>query len=305
MSYIEELVKEYREGKLYTRYKDLVKRLAPQGRPDSFAINELSYMLPEEDEHTSEQIVRLLVDISIKTDPFSKMTLEKYHVEAPLVRDDNVIRVLADQALGRSVIKERCIQVLVENVPHDLLRPYADRIMTAIEKNRRSDLYTLLAKTGDETMYEKLRKTATRLDGTLNPEAAVALATLGDGKLEQKLILVFLNEKDPMEKVSKAQIMAYIGTPGSLYALGSEMRSPLVQVIPGAFARSVRICFIPFLQYAFPLEEELYRPIEKDEDYIRIEKFLERTLGVKWKVERPPFLTEIPLPPGFSYTPPK
>jgi hypothetical protein len=123
--------------------------------------------------------------------------------------------------------------------------------------------------------------------------------------LEQKFIKEFLDENDPMEKAWKAKTMAYIGTPGSLYALGSEMRTPLIQVIPGSFARSIRIDLIAMLQYAFPLEEELYHPIGTDEDYIRIEKFVEQRLGVKWKVERPPFLTELPLPPGFSYTPPK
>jgi hypothetical protein len=106
MSYIEKLVNEYHEGNMYTRHADLLPILTSDGRPDCFAVNQISHILPKEDAHTSEQLVRLLVDISIKTDPFDKMTRDKYNQEAPLVRDEGVIGVLVSQALKHTHISK-------------------------------------------------------------------------------------------------------------------------------------------------------------------------------------------------------
>jgi hypothetical protein len=311
MNHLDKLIERFREGEEYSIYEyekndPLMPRSISDGRPDCFTLNYLENRIQKENDFVSIQIVNFLEDLAVHTDPFNALINRNLKVEmgyiARLVRDESTISILMTKFLkGKGDVQERCYEILHRQVPGDLLLPHTEKLLQELERRHFESLIDLLAKAKPHDALERIRSVFSKRNQTKSLPAQIAMAALGDGKIEQVLIQDFLQEKDPREKISKGNQMADIGTPASIYALASEMRTPLVSVITGALARSVRIELIPALRFALPLAEELYYPIESDADYIRIEKFLEKSLGVKWERERPPYLTILPLPPGFSY----
>ena len=132
-------------------------------------------------------------------------------------------------------------------------------------------------------------------------------AKMGDKEIEKRMISNFLKEEDPEKKGEIALELGYIGSPDCIYALASEMRTPLIVETP-RYAYSVRYKILQGLQWAFP-EEELFNEVllwvkarsianyniarvEKHYGvyYDLVEKWCAQQYQIKWKRERPPFL---------------
>ncbi len=311
MNHLDKLIERFREGEEYSIYEyeknaPLISRSITNGQPDCFTLNYLENRFQKETDFVSIQIANFLEDLAVHTDPFNALINRNLKVEmgyiARLVRDESIISILMTKFLnGKGDLQERCYEILHRQVPGDLLLPHAEKLFQELERRHFEPLIDLLAKAKPSDSLDRIRNVFLRRNQLNNTSAKIAMAALGDGKVEQSMIDDFLQEKKPQEKISKGNQMAYIGTPASIVALGSEMRTPLVDVVPGALARSVRMELIPALRFVLPLAEDLYCRITTDADYIGIEKFLEKELRIKWNKERPPFLTELPLPPGFDY----
>ncbi len=313
MDHLDTLIENFKKGEEYDIYqyeknKPLITRSVRDNRPDCFTLNYLENRIQKENDFVSMQIVNFLEDLAVHADPFNSSINRNLKISmgfvSRIINDESIVSIFVNQLLkdgGSYDFKERVYKILYRQVPAEQLSPYSDRILQRLERQHSESLIYLVAKAKPRDALDRIRSLFSKRRQMDKEPAKIAIAALGDGKIEQELIRDFLEEKSPKEKISKGNKMADIGTHASIYALASELRTPLVFVVDSAFARSIRLELISSLQFALPTAAELYYPIRVDDDYIKVEKYVEKTLGVKWQVDRPPFMTELALAPGFGY----
>lgn len=178
------------------------------------------------------------------------------------------------------------------------LRIHAAQVISAIEHKGNAYEYVLLGKTGCMEAKELLKRS--RRLARASPEGQeLALAMLGDVKLQKELARRFLAERDPDKKDILATQLSLVGSPVTATALAQELRSPLIGTFGSGGRQSFRVSVIRALSLVFPEERILWEPGRRptsDEYYAAIERWAEETLRVKWDRPRPPFFYEEFMP---------
>lgn len=182
-------------------------------------------------------------------------------------------------------------------------RRYAGPAVQKVDEN----LILLLGSTGSSEAKQLLEKwgaaDSSRIASPLS-SINVALAKLGDTKREREVIDAFEKACSPAKRsrgavraaVRHAKVLGYIGQPGSVMALARQYRNPLHYRAEGSdylHVMSLRFAIVNALWRVWPDNEVLCFPYKEmpggEDDYIKVEAWLESYLGVKWRMPRPPF----------------
>ena len=210
------------------------------------------------------------------------------------IRDPKVIAALVETAVARQdPAKEVCLDALVKHVPASLLAPHGETLARSLADAPDETTALAVAKAkpkGGHAALEKAGGTSAHFAASRN--AMLLKAALGDQGAETSLLEAFAAEKDGPGKAALARELALAGTPATLRALGSEIRSPLVYETPSSIARSFRLDVMEALLLAFP-EEAAFQPhrVTNDAGYLAAEEAVTQRLGVTLTAPRPAFLT--------------
>ncbi len=256
------------------------------GKPDLASLQVLGQALAVSEPLVRENIVTLLVDIGLRTDPLTPQGTE-------VLRDPKIIELLASAGLAKADIgREAAMDALRKLVTPTDLAPFKDNIVEALKESPSEEGFLLVAKAKPKkakTLVSELAK----LPAWKNIEAVrIALAALGNTKIEDEFLSALNTAKDGENLVWALGSLALIGTPRSLKAIAEHLRTPYTIHVPGAFEKSVRLNVLEALLYNFPDQPVLYpNNIIEEADYTAAEEFCIKTLGVTFSAPPPPFLT--------------
>jgi len=279
---IKEQIKKFRAGE---EFNGDASAYIVKGQPDSDALRQLREALAKEDDAVREQIFRLIAEIGKRVDPL-------YEKGGDLIRDRSIINILVNDGLSQTgSAMEFCLDQLQYSVPPAILHDYGEALTGRLRQSPDATLLLVIAKAKPAEAREAVDKLMENPGWAKELETRIASAALGNKEIETEFIKTFLETSDPEEKADYARFLGFIGTPGALKALASEMRTDMVLQMTGVSRRSVRIFIIEGLKYNYPDRTFLYdNAVNSDEDYARIEKFCEEEFGVNYTKDRPPFL---------------
>lgn len=226
-----------------------------------------------------EQIVKVLVNIAIQTDPHG--TIAHRQILSILLNDASLH---VDDAYRFAL--ER-ISALASPSALGEFSPIIGRL---VEESPTSELFLVVAKAKAIDALGTMQTLEKDPLWANDDNFRTAQAALGDESIEDLFTVPFRSCTDPKEKVDLAMRLARIGTGSTLALLAQEMRSPLVVHVPGSYQMSIRPEIAKALLYCHPEQTFLAR-IESDEDYERIERWCEFQFGTIWSRPRPAFLT--------------
>jgi hypothetical protein len=213
-----------------------------------------------------------------------------------LLKDEEIIRAIINNRLRDRDGKELTIlMTLSERVPEYILHKFDKELSSLLEEYPNHTLFQIIAKGkcySAKPILEKLLQDERFQNEASRKHLEIALAALGDEKLENKFVNSYKNEKNLLEKAKYVKYLGWIGTEKSLRVLAEDFRTDIIYETKMK-KRSLRIDIQYALIYNFPEEALLRKQIKSDEDYGSIEKFLEKKYGIKWKNDRPPFFTTI------------
>lgn len=212
---------------------------------------------------------------------------------ADALRDPRVIKAMVLYGLAKTDgAKETCLDAMIKHVPPALLAPHGDALSASLSERPDQTTALAVAKAKPASGLAALEKAAKASKWFRESrEAELLRAALGEGVAEGKLLAAFAGEKDPVKKRNFARELGLVGTPATLKALGSALRTPVVYETPSSVAYSQRLDILAALQLAFPAENVLFpNTINDDAGYAAAEAFVEKQLGVTWSSPRPPFL---------------
>jgi hypothetical protein len=199
-------------------------------------------------------------------------------------------------------IRNRVSTVLEELVPAVMLKPYHDRISSAIRQYPDMDGALLL--TGKLLRDEGLSilNSPFMQKYSTSDNYIMASARLGETKAEAALLKAYHDTQDPEEKGALALRLGYASTNATIKLLAAEIRSPEFYYWNQRSRRSLRVDIIEGLHVAFPTEQIFWEPFNRpvnDSYYEAIEQWLTKKLGASWSDDRPPFLyqEDAPIPP--------
>jgi hypothetical protein len=279
----EQYLVEFEKGKPYV--SPLVG-LIVDSQPDVTALKTLERGLSVARENVRLNIVRLLVDLGLTTDPSRASGCEA-------IRNADVIRVLAISGLARAdAARDEAIEALRSFCAQSDLAVYGEVITRTLELAPTQDAFLLVAKAKPPNAQPVVRNLFQSARWKDDEEARIAYAALGERELEDEF-LKRADEATEGRSLSEAlRTLSLIGTHRCLLALATRLRSPMTIHIVGAFEKSIRLDVLVALLYHFPYESKLNpNGINDDSDYEAAELFCTRTLGVKFTEPRPPFLT--------------
>jgi len=207
--------------------------------------------------------------------------------------DNKVIALLVGILKEKdSTVKRAATNLLFYRVRDTDMIAIGEEIIKALEESGDLTSYPkLLGKTGSARARKSLGSDPQfRI---VNKESTeLALAKLGDEKLEKKFIKLFLNEEDSRKKERFAINVGYVGSTNAINALAREMHSPLIVTNASGSRYSIRLPIIKALSMAMPDKDIFWIPIPEPTDdkyYIQIENYCEKNLKIKWSTPRPPF----------------
>lgn len=295
MQSAEDYLRAFRHGETF---KSPASGLSINGKPDPAAVRVLAEALANEEPHVRENIVALLADLGINTDPLQPEGAE-------VVRDKQILDALAGPGLAQADLgREAAMDALRKLATVPDLAARGEAITAALEAEPTEEAFLLVAKAKPAAAGPVVDELAAQPEWQEVEAVKIAKAALGDEQAEDE----FLAALDAAETAGDAEAfaralgpVALVGTPRSLKAIGSRMRTPLIIEVPGAFEKSARLNVMEALLYNFPDRPILYpNNVVHESDYIKVERFCEAQLGVVFDQPRPPFLTyfghPIPLP---------
>jgi hypothetical protein len=263
--------------------------LIVNGQPDLAALEVLGRSLATADASAREKIVRLLVDLGRRTDPLTPRG-------ADVLRHPKILELLAGPGLAKpDSAREAAMDSLRHLGTFPDLKHFGDSFMKALTDAPTEEAFLLVAKAKPSVGKDRVERLASLPEWKSVEAAKIGRAALGDKDAED----TFLADASKAEETSNGRMLAdalsklgLIGTPRALRAIAERLRTPLIFEIPGAFEKSIRLDVLQALLYNFPDQPELYpNNIISEADYTVAEHYCERTLGVKYTVPPPPFLT--------------
>lgn len=284
MAIANEVIERLRRGEPFKRGVEAFLR--PDGTPDPAGLAEIAEALRTTPEPAREGLVRLLVAIGRQVDPLRK-------AGGNLLRDPAVIALLVTPGLAvPGGGRDHALDALEASTPRELLAPHHEAIAKDLEERPGTSALSLVAKAKPPQAKDVVDKLAGSPSFAGSEALDVAKAALGDTAVEKRLVDAFLATQVPEEKIRLAAVLGRVATPAALSALASEMRTDLVYEMPAVMMRSVRLDILAAISKSYPDRPLLWdNAISSDEDYAKIEAFLETTFGTKWKKPRPPYLT--------------
>ena len=265
------------------------------GKPDPTALQLLGEDLAVDTPQVREQIVALLVNMGVQSDPLTPKG-------ADVLRDQQIISLLANAGLAKPDLGGHAAMDALRNlVTQRDLANFGDQIAKALESAPSGEALLLVAKAkppGARPVVDKLAQSPKWKDAE---DLKIARAALGAQNVEDQFLAAADAAKDGEALAQALGTLALVGTPRSLKAIAERLRTPLTIDRQGAFKMSVRISVLNALLYNFPDQPVLYpNNIRKEEDYTAAEQFCVKTFGVMYTNPPPPFLTyrgyPIPLP---------
>jgi hypothetical protein len=277
----------------FTRGEDFSppsKGLVSGGQPDPAAVALLEQALVRASPAVTENIVALLVDVGLATDPLQPKGAE-------VLRHPRILEILAWVArrgaadLGR----EAATSALRKLVTPADLAPFGDGFAAALDAEPTEEAFLLVAKAKPQAAKPVVERLVRSPQWKGVEEARIAHAALGAEDVEDEFLRLATDAERAGDGKALARALgslALIGTPRSLRAVAERLRTPLTISIPGAFEKSVRLSVLEALLYAFPDQPELYpNNIIEESDYTAAEAVCTRLLGVRYQQPPPPFLT--------------
>jgi len=225
---------------------------------------------------------------------------------ARLLENRTALRVLVEALTDKNRnIRDRASALLAQSAVRRTLSAFAFQIIEAVQKNVLSYEIELLGATDSLWALEYIRSNPRFMKS--NPVSTrMAMARLGDGESEEYFLREFRVTKDPEKKAKLTEWLGYIGTPGAVIALASELRSPELVRFSGEGKQSLRVPVIKALHRIFPQNVLFWNPQSSpptsNDYYIPIENWAQKYLLIQWQHERPPFFwvgsfpTPLPVP---------
>jgi hypothetical protein len=259
--------------------------LIVNGQPDAASLQVLAQALDSKPADVREQIVALLVDLGVRTDPSTAAGAE-------VLRHKEILRTLVEHALQPADLgREAAMDALRTLVRGEDLAPYGARLTQELRAAPSQEAFLLVAK-AKPASAAGLVGTLVHTPAWANVEAArIAHAALGDTATEDEFLAQERAASTGQELAIALESLGLIGTERSLKAVARRLRSPLIITLPGAYEKSVRLNVLDALRYNYPDHPELYpNNINDDSDYAAAEQFCSRKLRVEYTEARPPFL---------------
>jgi hypothetical protein len=289
-----EYISSFKRGENFTPPS---KGIIIKGQPDSTAVWILGKELTVANPSVRENIVDLLVDVGINTNPMQPKGAE-------FLNNHQIIEILVSAGLSKPDLgREAAIIALRKLVTQPILNKYGDEILKVLENSPTPDALLLVAKSKPLLAINILDQLALLPEWNNIEEMKIARAALGDKKIEDE----FLAKADSAEAAMNANAfcqslipLSLMGTPRSLKAIAIRLRTPLIFEVPGAYEKSVRLNVLEALLYNFPDQPVLYpNNIISEADYTNAEIFCTEMLGVSFTTPPPPFMTYRghPIPP--------
>ena len=287
----QELVEALRQNRELRAIADIqasLPNLMVGNRPDPKAMEALGEELRTGTEDTRVEIIKFLDEIRYFADPGHELRTPEVIallVGPALVQGDNArglaMRSLYTYASVPTLFRHK--DVFTKALRED---PEGGEVLLLVAKAK--------ALEAREDVERLSRLPEWNVDGSPNEPVQIARAALGDTKIEDTFLAVA--EKDQYSEGPLLHL-AQIGTKRSLQAVCQRVRSPLIVDLKGVHEKSVRLFAIDALRYAYPERPELAPfGIHSDEDYIKVEEFCIKELGVRFHQPRPEFFTTIPYP---------
>ena len=279
----QEYITAFRNGENFTAPS---VGLIIDGKPDDAALQLLGEELAVADASIRENIVLLLVEVGLQTDP------SKAKGTAAL-RNLQIIKWLAGPGIAKPDLgREAAMDALRKLVMPRDLAGYGDAFVKALEEAPAEEAFLLVAKA--KPMKAKIL--VNRLAGLPKWEdkeaAKIARAALGAEDIEDEFLAACEAAEDGEELAQALGPLALIGTPRCLKEIAKRMRTPLTIDRPGAFEKSVRLNVLEALLYNFPDQPVLYpNNINSAANYTLAEHFCTATFDVEYDEPQPPFLT--------------
>jgi hypothetical protein len=250
--------------------------------------------------HVREQIAALLWDLSRRTNP-----------ERPYeLRDPEIIALYAGPALSDPCsVKSYAMRALLHVKPAKL-KKYREAITSALKDAPEGYAFLLVAHAKAFQAKEVVERLSLLPRWSTHEYARVAQAALGNTQVEDAILAEVkrLEEAGDVDTLLTTGVggllytLARIGTHRSLTALAKFMRSPLERIVGhGNWGReTIRLYVMDALRYPFPDQADklLNRNlVESEEDYLAVERFLTRELGISYEgMPMPRFITTTPTP---------
>ena len=272
-------------GKYYDKHKNLPS-LMIGNQPNPEAMKALGEELATSTDDVRDRIISLLEDIG-------RFSYPAYELRTPEVID---LMVGPGFAKGDSARSE-AMDLLRKYASTATLSRYGDVFLKALKEDPEGSALLLIAKVKPNGAREEVNRLSRLPEWKDEPEMHIALAALGNTKIEDKYIAEAKRKEEAGDATGLAESfnpLARIGTPRSLSAICQRLRSPLVVV--HVRQESIRLKAMEALIYAFPEEEILLNPsnVLKEEDYTRVEQFCTKTLGIRFDgMPRPEFFTTL------------
>ena len=256
------------------------------GQPDPAALRLLGEALAEDNPAVREQVVALLVEMSVRTDPLTPQGAE-------VLRNPQIIALLARDGLAKpDGGREAAMDALRKLVTYRDLAKFGDDFAQALDRAPTDEAFLLVAKAKPQSARATLEKLAQTPKWRDAENAKIARAALGAESIESEFLAAAGASNDGKSLARALGPLALIGTARCLKAIAERLRSPLIIDMPGAYKKSVRLNVLEALLYNFPDQPELYpNNIRKPEDYTAAEQFCAITIGVMYTTPPPPFLT--------------
>jgi len=282
----QEYIAAFRRGEDFTRPS---VGIIVGGQPDIAALQSLGRELTVGEPSVRENIVTLLVEAGLRTDPLTPKGTE-------VLRNPHIIALLAGPGLVKSDLgREAAMDALRKLVRPADLAPFKDAITEALYLSPTEEAFLLVAKAKPPQAKVLVDRLAQSTQWQKVEAAKIARAALGAKDIENEFLALATDAETAKNGQALAQALgplALIGTPSSLKAIAERLRTPLTIHIPGVFEKSVRLNVLEALLYNFPDQPVLYpNNIITEANYAAAERFCTMTLGVIYTNPSPPFMT--------------
>jgi hypothetical protein len=287
----------------FTRGEDFTapaKDVFVDGRPDPKALEILGDALNNSGPNVRENIVHLLVDMALRTDPLTPQGAE-------VLRHKQILELLSNAGLSKTDLgREAAMEALRKLATQPDLAQFEREYTNALGEEPTGEAFLLIAKAKTNRAMEMIERLIKLPKWRDMEEAKIAHAALGSTDDEDKFLTIAAAAEiqGGQSFVRAIGTLGLIGTQRTLRVVGGYLRTPqTIQFpvhVPGAIGvRAIRLNVLEALLYNFPDHPELYpNNINRDDDYRSAEQFCTERLGVTYSQPPPPFLTygNVPVP---------
>lgn len=279
-------IESFKKGKSYSPPP---RGISGDQRIDAGALDILNKHLLIEKGHVRERIVSLMVDASIREDSL-------YSKGISILREKTVLNSLVKSGLLiTDAGRERAADLLRNYCYAHDLSPFADIILEALEVQTSDEMLLLVAKVKPNNANNVINAISTDPYWKNNTSFIIAKAAMGDENAYNHLLdEVYKSiEDNNAEDFAEAILnLGRIGTTEALREVAMQLRTPLIQEMPGVFRKSARLDVLKALIYNFP-DIPVFNPnnIRSDFDYVEAERFCIDKFNFDYKDPRPAFLT--------------